>query len=200
VRTRSPRARASLALALLVAFLLADWTYQRVGPSLLAGGALDETAHLLTGALALLAVGRRLEGPFARAALVASVAIDLDHVPGELGMRWLTAGTPRPYTHSLIVLTLPALAAACSRRHRAVALGILFGLAVHFWRDLGETGSSIALLWPASARGASVPHSIVLASVCAASAIAIARDLWERSSSRAGRHPSPVRVEQRVLA
>ena len=185
-----------LAVAVMVPFLLADWAYQRVGPSPLPGGALDETAHALTAALVLLALGWRLDGRFARAALVASVAIDIDHVPGELGMRWLTAGTPRPYTHSLIVLVPLALAAVCARGRRDIVLGVLFGIAVHFWRDLGETGSSVALWWPFSSRGVAVSHALVLASVCAAFAIAVLRGLLPWRVPRA----QPVAAEQRALA
>jgi len=62
---------------------------------------LDEVAHLATAALGLLVLARFLDLPrrFYVAALIASVAIDLDHIPLYLGL--LPDRGQRPVTHSL---------------------------------------------------------------------------------------------------
>jgi inner membrane protein len=96
-------------------------------------------------------------------ALAASVAIDVDHVPGELGAGWLTAGTPRPYTHSLLTVALVLVAALAWRRRRVLMLGVAFGLALHLWRDMSETGNGVALFWPFSYRSVRLSHAGYLA-------------------------------------
>jgi hypothetical protein len=170
-------------LVLLALLLLADWAYARVHAALPLAGALDESAHLCFAALLLLALRQPLGGRVGRAALVASVAIDIDHVPGELGAGWLTVGTPRPYTHSLATLLLVTLAAIAWRRRRLELIGALLGLTAHFWRDLGETGSGVALLWPLSSHSDSVPHSAFLASVASVAVVALWR-IADRSPAR----------------
>ena len=66
-----------------------DAADRRVPFDLLSSGPLDEVAHLATAALGLLALACLIDVPrrFYVAALVASVAIDLDHVPLYLGLR-----------------------------------------------------------------------------------------------------------------
>jgi membrane-bound metal-dependent hydrolase YbcI (DUF457 family) len=145
-------AAASLGLGLL------DWGDQIAAVSLFPGGALDECAHVLTTVLILWALGPRVWQRFLVPAVIASVAIDLDHIPGELGAVWLTAGTPRPYTHSLLTIALVLVAALLVRRRRDLCLGIALGLAVHFFRDLSEPGSGVALLWPWSDHSFSLSH------------------------------------------
>lgn len=127
------------------------------------GGPLDETAHLLTTLLALWAIGPNPSRRFMASALVASVAIDLDHVPGELGADWLTAGTPRPYTHSLLTLAAVLGAALAWRRRRELLLGVALGLALHLWRDTSETGNGVSLLWPFSYSAVRLSHAGYLA-------------------------------------
>src|SRR4051812_29623302 len=83
----------------------------------LAYGLVDEPAHLATCALAVLVVatatGVRPPGRLVLAALIASVAIDLDHVPGYLGSHLVGGDLPRPGTHGLLlVLALLGLSAA----------------------------------------------------------------------------------------
>ena len=65
------------------AALGADAAYERTQYGLLSAGALDEVAHLTTAALGLLVLACFVELPrqFYIAALIASVAIDLDHIP-----------------------------------------------------------------------------------------------------------------------
>jgi inner membrane protein len=147
---------ATLGLALF------DWGDELAGGSFLPGGPLDEIAHVLTTVLILWALGPRACQRFFLPAVIASVAIDLDHIPGELGAHWLTAGTPRPYTHSMLTIVLVLAVAPLLRRHRDVVLGVALGLASHFFRDLAEPGSGVALLWPWSDHSFSLSHTVYL--------------------------------------
>ena len=116
--------------------------------SLLRTGPLDEVAHLATAALGLLVLACFIDAPrrFYFAALAASVAIDLDHVPLYLGL--LGAQEGRPFTHSLATVAVFAGAAAVSRRHRAVLSGAAIGLLLHFARDIKEGPPGVRMLWP----------------------------------------------------
>ncbi len=156
------------------------------GDSLLPGGLLDETAHLLTMLLILWALGprfwsRRVLVP----ALVASVAIDADHVPGYLGAGWLTVGTPRPYTHSLLTVAVILAGALLWRRQRVVLLAVAFGIVVHFWRDLSESSAGVSLLWPASDHAFTLPHSSYLVAMAAIVALDALRCRSQRGDRRA---------------
>lgn len=156
----------------------ADWGYERVGNSFFPGGPLDELAHALTTLLVLWALGRRVRERFLAWALAASVAIDADHIPDRLGVHWLTAGTPRPYTHSLLTIAVVLLGAALVRRGRDPLLAIALGLALHFFRDLGEVGSGVSLFWPVSYRPLSISHGVylgVMAAVVLADLIKVSR-------------------------
>lgn len=152
----------------LVAF---DWGSQLAGGSFFPGGPLDELAHLLTTLLVVWALGRRARERFVVPALLASVLIDVDHVPDRLGIDVLTAGTPRPYTHSLLTIGALLVAALLWRRRRDVLLGIALGLAIHFWRDLAEPGTGVALLWPFSYHSFSLPHAGYLIAMLAVVAV-----------------------------
>ena len=133
-----------LLAAVALAFDAAD---RRVPFSILASGALDEVAHLATGALGLLALSCFIDVPrrFYVAGLIASVAIDLDHVPLYLGV-----GNPyqRPVTHSLATVAVVVTAGVASRRHRAVLAGAAAGLLIHFARDIAEGPPGVRMLWP----------------------------------------------------
>jgi len=142
-----------------VALVLADWTYRLAGGSVFPGGPLDELAHLLTTLIVLWALGPRICARVLVGALAASVAIDLDHVPGELGHDFLTRGTQRPYSHSLLTILVVLLMAAVWRSRRDVMLGIAIGLAAHFWRDMAEADSGVALLWPFSDHPYTLSHA-----------------------------------------
>ena len=151
-------------LALAVVVLVgADWGTRLAGDTVFPGGPLDEIAHLLTTLLVLWALGSRVCRRFLVPALIASVAIDLDHIPGRLGAEWLTAGTPRPYTHSLLTIALALALAWRWRGRREVLLGIVIGLAIHFWRDMGEGASGVSLLWPLSDHSFQYPHGVYVA-------------------------------------
>ena len=88
-------------------------------------GLMDEPCHLATAMIVLGALarwrGRPPSSRFVWAMLSASVMIDLDHLPLELGSGVLTEGTPRPYTHALWVLVLLAVTAAAARHRHQVS-------------------------------------------------------------------------------
>jgi inner membrane protein len=184
--------------ALLLA--LADWGSQRAGSSVVPGGPLDELAHGLSTMLVVWALGPRIAGRFLVPALIASVAIDADHIPGRLGANFLTAGTPRPYTHSVLtVVVVFALAALCrTTARRRILLGMSLGLVIHFWRDLSESGTGVPLLWPFTDAGASLPHWTYVVAMVAVVVIGWRRnavrrspaDLRAASRQRPGWHPS----------
>ena len=86
--------------------------------------------------------------------LTASLAIDLDHAPSELGHEWLrTGGRGRPYPHT--AFTLLALLAGRGPFWRGAAIG----LAAHFARDLTDPTTGVKLLWPLSQRELRLPHA-----------------------------------------
>lgn len=182
----------ALVLTVSAVLLAADWLYPQIGDNLL-GGICDEIAHLLTGVLVVMILppdrARSSVEPtpcsnpragfssqrtrrFAAGLLAGSVLIDLDHVPRLLGTEWLTNGTPRPYTHSLLMLVALALLAAARPHPRWLLVGAFVGLAVHFGRDLAESGAGISLLWPWTKASESVPHWTYLAAVGGASLLA----------------------------
>lgn len=130
----------------------------------LAFGLVDEPAHLATCAVALLALaalGGQLPARFVAAALFASVAIDIDHVPGYLGWDWMEGSLARPYSHSLIFVAALAALGLLSRSPnlRLTSLGLAFGLAMHLLRDLA-TGPGVPLAWPISSAIASTPYAL----------------------------------------
>jgi inner membrane protein len=116
--------------------------------SILETGLLDEPAHLATGALGLLALACFIDVPrrFYVAGMIASVAIDLDHIPLYLGL--LGNEDQRPVTHSLATVIVLVGAALVSRRHRAVLAGTVTGLLIHFARDIAEGPPGVRMLWP----------------------------------------------------
>jgi membrane-bound metal-dependent hydrolase YbcI (DUF457 family) len=141
------RWRAFPVLLALVAFGF-DAANRMIDYGPLSAAPLDEAAHLATAGLALLVLARFIDAPrrFYVAALIASVAIDLDHIPDYLGL--LGDQNGRPFTHSLATVAVFAGAAAASRRHRAALAGIVTGLLVHFARDIVEGPPGVRMLWP----------------------------------------------------
>lgn len=134
-----------LLAGIALAFDAAD---RRVPFSVLASGPLDEVAHLAFAALGMLVLACLIDLPrrFYVAALIASVAIDLDHIPLYLGL--LGNQDQRPVTHSLGTVIIFAAAAVAGRRHRAVFGGIVTGLVLHFARDIAEGPPGVRILWP----------------------------------------------------
>jgi inner membrane protein len=111
-------------------------------------GPVDEVVHLSTAALGLLVLARFIDAPrrFYVTAFIASIAIDLDHIPLYLGL--LGNEGQRPVTHSLSTVVVFAAAAVASRRHRAVLAGVATGLLLHFARDIAEGYPGVRVFWP----------------------------------------------------
>jgi len=134
---------------LLAAVALAfDAVDRRIAFGVWTTGPVDEVTHLSTAALGLLVLARFIDAPrrFYVAALITSVAIDLDHIPLYLGL--LGDQVQRPGTHSLSTVAVFAAAAAASRRHRAVLAGAATGLVLHFARDIAEGYPGVRVFWP----------------------------------------------------
>jgi inner membrane protein len=177
--TYSGRAGRGLAVALLALVLVLDLVWSLTGEpsSATEFGIVDEPAHLLTAALLLLVLAAAVRSPpplsFALAALVASVAIDLDHIPAELGWEGLTRGTPRPYTHALWTVALFVLLGVAARGAlRPISLGVAFGVCAHLLRDLAF-GGGVALLWPLSEQGMKLPYAVYAGVLAAATMVAL---------------------------
>jgi inner membrane protein len=134
-----------LLAAVALAFDAAD---RRIPFGVWTTGPVDEVAHLSTAALGLLVLARFIAAPRRCyvAALIASVAIDADHIPLYLGL--LGNQAQRPVTHSLSTVAVFVLAAAASRRHRAVLAGVATGLVLHFARDIAEGYPGVRVFWP----------------------------------------------------
>jgi hypothetical protein len=137
----------SLTILLAVVALASDAADRRVSFNLLVNGPIDEIAHLATGILGLLILACLVEAPrrFYVAGLIASVAIDLDHVPMYLGFG---NQHQRPVTHSLATVAAILVVAAVDRRHRAVLTGAAVGLMIHLARDIAEGSPGVRMLWP----------------------------------------------------
>lgn len=139
-------------------------------------GLLDETAHFLTGALVLAALRGYVGRAFAVGLLTASVLIDVDHVPGLFGIEAITHLTPRPYTHSLLTIGVVIVAALLWPARRSLLLGVILGLAFHFFRDMSESVTSgVALFWPWSYHSYAAAHWPYLIAMAAVFAVALWR-------------------------
>lgn len=170
------------------AFVLsaADIAQRAIGGDGAGAGATDELAHLMTGFLVLAAVCRGSSRWFAAGLLVGSLAIDADHIPQYLGDDFLTVGTQRPYTHSLITLgVLVAVAVVARGRWRLLVLGLGLGVAAHFGRDLTESRAGVPLLWPRSYQSFTAPHWIYLIAMSVLAVAALVRAVSGADRSRA---------------
>jgi inner membrane protein len=136
--------------------------------------ALDEAAHLATADLLLRMLCPRAAAPCARAARLAAVLIDLDHVPKYAGWRRLVREAGRPYSHSLLAIAVLLAIAARSADLRQPALAAAFGLATHLFRDLADENGA-PLLWPAVARDVRIPYGVYAATLLFAAAVAARR-------------------------
>ena len=110
----------------------------------------DWTAHLTATALALRALPDETADELADGALVASVAIDADHLPIAAAMLRGEHELPRPRPHTFAT---PARLAAAGRR------GAAFGTAVHLARDLFN-GPGVAVAWPLHGRLIRLPVAV----------------------------------------
>jgi membrane-bound metal-dependent hydrolase YbcI (DUF457 family) len=154
--------------------LLADALLPESGEPVWFAGSLDELAHLANGVVVLGALGPDVDRRLARGLIGASVLLDIDHIPQYAGAHWLTAGTARPYPHSLVSL-MGSAAIFWALRRRApnpepstTALGVLIGLSAHFLRDLAVPDTGMPLLWPIKNRAFSIPRRLYVASLAGA--------------------------------
>jgi len=124
-----------------------DTANRRIAYGVFSTGPIDEVAHVTTAALGLLVFACFVEAPrrFYLAGLVASVAIDLDHLPSYF---WTGPEAARPVTHSLATVAVVLLGAWLVPRHRAVLSGVAVGLVLHFARDITEGVPGVRMLWP----------------------------------------------------
>jgi membrane-bound metal-dependent hydrolase YbcI (DUF457 family) len=136
------------------------WALSGAGEGSLLYGLIDEPAHLATCGIALILVlllGRIPSRTFVLSALLASVAIDFDHLPQYLGVQAITVGTPRPYVHCGLAMILLCVGAILLPRWRALMFGVAFGFAAHLARDV-VTGPGVPFALPFSESAFRVPY------------------------------------------
>ncbi len=190
----SSRKLAIFAIGLVGAILALDlaWGLVEGSTASIAFGLVDEPAHLATCAVALLAAmaltRTRLPLLFVVGALLASVAIDVDHIPGYLGSHFLTGALPRPYSHSasMVAVLLAICLLVKQRDRRQVALGIAFGVSTHLLRDLA-TGPGVSLLWPFAGTAVTIPYALYAGALLAMTAAVLI------AARRASPRPRPTR-------
>jgi hypothetical protein len=183
-RTRILHPSAGTVVASAALFAVDQWVYQQVGTFVPLQAPLDWTNHLLTTLFIAWALRPLIDRTRILTALVASVLIDLDHIPGYLGSHILTGGTPRPYTHSLATVLVLVVVAVCRPRWRGRELGAALGVLSHLWRDLAEpSGTGVALFWPISDRAVTTPPALYLGSIALLALIALLRALRPRPRS-----------------
>lgn len=147
----------------------------------------DEPAHAAT---ALLSVGagaaiarRRLARMAAIVALLGGTLIDLDHLPAILGWDGLTAGTQRPYSHSLLTVAAISLIAWRLRGgRRAAALVIAGAVSSHLMRDMATGG--VPLLWPFPPDNVTIPYGVSAATLATFGVAVVIRETRRAFSRR----------------
>lgn len=146
--------------------------------TLLAMGIADETAHISTMVIVLLAFPALRNAGFIVGCLVGSVAIDVDHIPLFLGSDILTTQTNRPFTHGLLTMGIVlALALVTGKRWRAFGLGLVVGLSAHFLRDMATSTAGVPLLWPVVATGFTLPYPLYAAVMALALLLTLAASI-----------------------
>lgn len=185
------------AIALVGAIVALDllWSLVEGSTGTVVYGTIDEPAHLATCLVALLALvavaSSRPSAAFVASALIASVAIDIDHIPAYLGWDGLTGTLPRPYSHSLLVVGALLLAGWASRgRARRIWLGVAFGVGAHLLRDLA-TGPGVPLLWPVDG-AVTFPYPIYVAALALAALATAAQTGGERRAPLRRRAAPPL--------
>ncbi len=183
-----PWRRFALGLGLFLLILGIDHWLLGGPHTLLATGIADETAHLSTMVILLLAFPALRNVGFIAGCLAGSVAIDLDHIPLFLGSNLLTEQTNRPFTHGLLTIVIVLAVSVVARETwRFVGLGVAVGLAAHFLRDMATSTAGAPLLWPISATGFMLPYPLYAAALASAVArMAVVAALSSGSETRQG--------------
>ncbi len=172
----SPWTRWLLPVVLAGIALIFDAIDRDTPYSVIRTGLLDEPSHFATTALCVLALRRfmTLRASFVVGALIASVAIDLDHIPGYAAHETFSpVHGGRPYPHSIVTVLVFVAIGVASRRWRAAAAGVVFGLVTHFVRDICEGPPGVALFWPLSHHVYIADRAVFWAFIGAALAIAL---------------------------
>lgn len=148
-RSLTPLARSLAYLALLGLCLngiIAVRILDQGDVSLPIHGLLDHIGHLLTAAVAALAI-RAIRLPIpVWSVLLGGMLLDLGHVPQMLGVVNALEGSSRNGSHSLAIVILLAGLGFLDQRRANIWLGIAVGATSHLWRDMG-TGT-VPLMWP----------------------------------------------------
>lgn len=171
-------------LPVLLAVVVASVDVLRVSVTmgLTTNAVTDEVAHISTALLALLAAVRpdRLvrHRTSLIAALLASVAIDVDHLPVYAGVPGLADGG-RPVSHSFITAGLLLAAGLISPRARTACAGAAVGVALHLVRDVA-TGPGAPLMWPWTAHHVQVPHEAYSSLIGLLAVVAVGRRVGAR--------------------
>lgn len=199
-RSRAPRRRPSslrtwrhhwaLPCVAAAAILVLDAVAQARTWPLVVRGLLDEPAHVLTAWVVVAALAGYLPRTVALWALVAAVAIDVDHVPLYLSDYAFAADGGRPPTHSLGVAAALLLVAALPRAPRAALAGAALGVLLHLCRDLA-TGPGVALTWPFQDTAVVVPYEGYVVAVALVAGIASGRRLRRARRARSAEEPAP---------
>jgi inner membrane protein len=162
---------------LLTGVLALDAVRSRLPFNLLISGGSDELCHLATACLTLCAAASWTtllrHRTFVLSALVASVLIDVDHVPLYAGVSHIASGG-RPYTHSLATVAVSLALGLVIPRARPVLTGAAIGFCLHFLRDIA-TGPGLPLWWPVSAHNVRCPYTLYACVLLSLSAFASLR-------------------------
>lgn len=180
-----PWRRLALGCVLFLLILLID-RWMAGGPhTLIALGIADESAHLSTMLIFLLAFPALRSASFILGCLAGSVLIDLDHIPLYLGSEVLTSDTNRPFTHGLLTMVIMlSLAVVTSGHVRAVCLGLAVGLGAHYLRDMATSTAGVPLLWPIDTTGFTLVYRLYAASMVLAILLSLATSIAARHKQR----------------
>ena len=120
-------------------------------------GVLDEVAHAATAGILLAPWLPEAPREWSAGAFVGAVLLDIDHIPGEFGRRWLARAGERPYSHTaLFALGVLALGQVADVRRQRCMRGVAAGIATHLFRDLATGGW--LLTWPLRRRSNRIPY------------------------------------------
>ncbi len=151
-------------------------------------GARDESAHLATSLLVLLALAgprRMLAHPAATSvATASSMLIDLDHLPlyVNLPLPSVQVAGGRPFTHSAPTIAGLGLLALASRRRRAMLASMATGVGLHFVRDIA-TSSGLPLWFPFERQLRRLPYRLYSRLLYVLAAVATVRLYrWARTA------------------